>query len=139
MPRVNPLYLYMMSHDTQSYIGVSTNPLFRIKCQNRIPGFPSGAKWTRNGAPNWKLDLVIGPIFRGATTFCRQWREESRKRDCRIAHGCAKAIRYAHTGLQIWAADPQRTVSLLKEYAKSQPKRQTKTAAHIAIRTKPIR
>jgi hypothetical protein len=137
MTRAHPLYLYMMSHETQSYIGVSTNPLFRLNCQNRVPGFASGAKWTRHGAPNWKLDLIIGPFFRGANAFCRQWRDESRKKDCRIAHGCAKAIKYAHTGLQIWAADPQKTVALLREYVKTQPKRQTKPAVYIAIRTKP--
>lgn len=139
MPRACPLFLYMMSHDSQSYIGVSTDPLFRLNCQNRTPGFPSGAKWTRHGAPHWKLDLIIGPIFRGASAFCRQWREESRKRDCRIAHGCAKAIRYAHTGLQIWAADPQQTTLLLKEYVKTQPKRQIKNAPFIAIRTTALR
>ena len=102
-----PLFIYLMSSGRHPYIGMASNPMYRIRCHNREAGLPPGTKSTRAGAPNWKLVMVIGPFYRGASRFHAQWRDESRKLNCRIAHGCLKGLSYRTQGIRIWATDPQ--------------------------------
>lgn len=110
--RSYPLFVYLMSSGNAPFIGVASNPFLRLRCHNREPGLPSGAKSTRHGAPRWQLRVVIGPFYRGSRSFHDQWRKESRKLSCRIAHGTLKAISYRSRGLCIWADDPQEVIRI---------------------------
>jgi hypothetical protein len=53
------------------YIGVASNPFCRVQSQNRIRSFPVGSRLTRVGAPNWKLNLIIGPFRHKARLYQR--------------------------------------------------------------------
>lgn len=94
IPLNTPLFAYLMtapgSHrrQTGTYIGLSSNPIRRLKCQNRE--LPAGAKSTRGCAPNWRLELVIGPFHRGGDQFVQSWRRNSRKPNGRLVHGVFK-------------------------------------------------
>jgi hypothetical protein len=134
--RCRPLFLYLMVSQNQPYIGISSNPFQRVLSQNRVDGMAPGAKWTRLGAPNWVVDLVIGPFYKGARAFHAQWRRESRKTNCRIVHGCLKTIRYADKGLHVWARKPSYVKRLVMRFI-SRNKRLIRVSKHIDINTTP--
>jgi len=136
-----PLFLYLMSSDRLPYIGIASNPPFRVRCHNREAGLPSGTKSTRAGAPNWKLVMVIGPFFKGAHEFHAQWRDESRKLNCRIAHGCLKALSYRTQGIRVWAAHPQFVLRTCRHSVQHHTRRVAAAfdlLRRISVLTKPI-
>lgn len=109
--RSYPLFVYLMSSMERPYIGLASNPFWRVKCHNRLPDYGPGAKSTRKGAPMWRLRIVIGPFFRGSDVFHAQWRDESRKLPCRLSQGCLKALSYRAQGLCVWADRPRQLVA----------------------------
>lgn len=102
--RRRPMFVYLMASADAPYIGLASDPMYRVVCHNRL--LPSGAKPTRSGRPNWRAQLIIGPFYRGAARFKREWSNDSRRLEPRIAHGVGKALEYWDRGLQIYARDP---------------------------------
>ncbi len=123
MQRTTPLFVYLMTADGTPRIGISANPLRRVMSHNRSPGVPAGSKSTRPGAPNWRLDMVVGPFYRGARQFHAQWREHSRKLRSRLVFGCLQALIYADKGLRLWMRNPGQGVEICEEVLKTRQRR----------------
>ena len=81
-----------LEYAAQPYIGVSHNPLYRLCSHNRLPGFPAGPKNSKQGAPHWRIELIIGPFAFGAKAFKQAWRDNSRKLERRIVYGVLNAV-----------------------------------------------
>lgn len=111
-----PRFLYLMStvsHKTsriRNRIGDASNPFKRILEQNRVSGHKGGSKATRSGAPNWKLELVIGPFVKGLTRFRMQWEHQTRELNARILKGIRRARAQR---VRFWARDPERISKML--------------------------
>ena len=110
--RLHPLWVYFISDaNGRVHIGIASNPPNRLASHNRVPGYPPGPKDTR-GSSTWRLDMVVGPFYRGAGAFASQLKKESRKKDCRMAHMLLKGSSYRNCGLIVYARDPQSHSSL---------------------------
>ena len=105
LTRKRPMFVYLMSSGSSPFIGLASDPMRRVLSHNRL--LPSGAKATRSGAPDWRVQLIIGPFYRGGARFKREWCHRSRRLHPRIAHGIGKALEYKHRGLRVFARDPQ--------------------------------
>lgn len=116
--RKAPLFVYLISSkQTNIYIGISKDPFSSVETHNRN-GAPCGPKGTRSGAPHWRIELIVGPFYRGAKQFKKEWRLQSRKLVPRIVHGVAKACHFQDRGLRVWARDPVWVESMFKDPAK---------------------
>lgn len=99
-----PRYCYMMTAPSgNSYIGLASNPFHRLRCQNREPGFPSGAKATKADSPSWKITLVLGPFYRGGRTFKKAWKARARKSTCRVRFAILAARMLKRRGLRVYS------------------------------------
>lgn len=75
-------------------IGVATRPYVRVYCQhNRKEGFTEGSKDTKNGAPNWRLRLVLGPFDNGTHKILDEWKSRSRGFRARVQRGLVIGLR----------------------------------------------
>lgn len=72
-----------------TYVFRSCNPCARLHQINQ-----GRHARTAHGAPNWELELVIGPFPSGATVFKQEWQRNSRKRDQRILYGISMVNTY---------------------------------------------
>lgn len=112
-----PRFLYLMSTVSKkstrlrNRIGDASNPFKRVLEQNREPGHQGGAKATRSGAPNWRLELVIGPFRKGTTLFKTQWEHQTRELTARIVKGIRRARVQRIT---FWARDPNWVATILR-------------------------
>lgn len=84
-------------------IGLASNPFRRVKQYCRRSRF-----WT------WSLELIVGPFYKGANLFKNQWQNQSRKLNCRIVHGCIKALKDKKRNLRVWAKEPSAIIHILK-------------------------
>lgn len=65
----HPLFLYLildsrigleqLSNKRQFHVGLSSNPLAHVRCQNRERGFRAGMKSTKQVAPHWELNMTV--------------------------------------------------------------------------------
>ncbi len=79
------------------YIGVSRSPFHRLQQHNRVPNYRVGSKSTKNIAPHWIMELVIGGFeCGGACAFKKQWRKSSRRFNRRIKWGITQAFARKH-------------------------------------------
>lgn len=118
-PRDNPLYCYLMrspGSGVPSHVGIASNPVQRVHAHNRVPGYGPACKGTRRGAPNWQLCVIVGPIYRGAAQFAKEWRQHSRTDTGRILHGVLKA-KTNGLNIAVWNRDEVR--KLLKKRRKA--------------------
>jgi len=117
--RRTPLFVYLLeAPGGHSYIGLASNPLRREHCHNRLFGLGSSSKTTRLAAPHWRLVLVIGPFYRGARRFHREWRHEARQSlPARLLHGYRKAALYRRQGLRVWSPAPDQVLPRLRSDA----------------------
>lgn len=103
----HPMFLYFMSNrpsfitsieDANNYlcyIGISHQPFARVHGHNRLPSYKVGAKITRQGAPHWQLEMVLGPIPGGqARTLKNLWRRSYRTITRRLLGGTLIAAEY---------------------------------------------
>lgn len=101
-----------------SHIGLASNPIKRLKQQNREPGYDYGRKTTSIGAPYWQLELCIfGIPSKLVALFRDDWKLKSRKVERRIVYGIHKAIELrdsGYPGIEIYARDEQLTKKLLE-------------------------
>lgn len=67
---------------TESRISICTNPLLR---ERQLNGLAPGAR-VATGAPNWKLELVIGPFATGSGRIKQLW-VKHRTLECRMVAG----------------------------------------------------
>lgn len=116
--QTHPLFLYLLvdkridferiSNRRQFYIGLSSQPLVHIHCQNRIRGYRAGTKVTKHVAPHWELQLIVQVFEKG----------KQHKLNCRVAQSasflCIYFIKLAEAfSLPLFAKYPSR---LLKYY-----------------------
>lgn len=112
----HPLFAYMISDvgspDAKgiAYLGVSSQPLFRLRAHNREHGYRCNAKSTAR-AKHWRLMIVVGPwLVKGACEYKREWRLKSRKLKQRVqmavwrAAQAGKAVYYNDEDLALRAA-----------------------------------
>jgi hypothetical protein len=116
-------YVYLIANDfsgtqTHTYIGASSNPLRRLREQNRLPGYSGGAKTTRAGAPRWFLVMVIGPFASGATRFKALWRARARIFERRVAVGyhLYKRLARRSRSLYVYAVRPSFVMQCVARY-----------------------
>lgn len=70
--RPHPLFVCLLTnrkhvnnpiqHTTLSWVGVTSNPLCYVLCQNRDPRFIPGSQLTKAGAPDYQVELACGPF-----------------------------------------------------------------------------
>jgi hypothetical protein len=117
---VHPVFIYLARDkripeerlsSMYAYVGLSRHPLHRLYCnQNRMPGWKVGSKCTKAVAPNWQLEMVIGPFFNGrGEAFKRQWRKGARRFRRRVRFG----VEY---GLRVGAKVYCREVQLIRRF-----------------------
>lgn len=123
MTRRKPLFVYLISSGKTPAIGIASRPTERVHSHNRVPGFPAGSKSTRAGAPNWQLQMVIGPFYSGARVFHTRWREHSRKLACRIAFGCIQGLAFADKGVRVWARNPRLVTRMCEDVLRRRTRR----------------
>lgn len=86
-----------------TYIGVTRLPLHRLNSHNRVKGFKVGSKITKEGSPNWRIEMTLGPFFEGGATACKMaWRDGYRKLTRRLIGGYDIANK---TGLTMYFRD----------------------------------
>ncbi len=102
----------------RTYIGMSSNPLERLREHNREPGYALGPKATSKPRGMWRLVMAIGPFKRGAKTFKTRWRSSSRMFANRVCSGYDLALEYISKGLaklEVGADDMDETIRCIKQ------------------------
>lgn len=99
-------------HTTIAWIGVTSNPFCYLARQNRDPRFIPGDQLTREGAPNYQIELVCGPFFPAqpgaprAHVMAEECKKGSRKLN-RIPYFATYAESIRKFGPQLYARDPK--------------------------------
>ena len=82
--RYNPFDL-SKQQTTPPYIAHSKHPLIHLKCLNRIKGYKTGSKASKQGAPYHQLQCLIGPFHNGEAKQAKQIiQKNARKTETRI-------------------------------------------------------
>lgn len=97
-----------------AYIGLSHHPFHRLMYnQNREPGWRVGSKSTKCIAPNWQLEMVIGPFMGfGGEQFKERWRKGARRFRHRIRFGIEQSRKL---NLRVYCRDPDLIRAILQE------------------------
>lgn len=83
------------SKNQATYVGMSRQPLHRLKSHNREPGYKFGSKTTRPLAGHWKMKMIVGGwTTNGALNFKRQWKQVNRNVNSRVEFGKTGAKKY---------------------------------------------
>jgi hypothetical protein len=121
---VHPTFCYLardrrISNDkvgsVYCYIGLSRHPIHRLQYnQNRVKGWKVGSKATKQVAPHWQLEMIVGPFYDGnGTRFKEAWRKGARRFKRRVKFGVHEGERQ---GVSIYCRD----VSLIKGIIETQ-------------------
>ena len=120
-PAAHPLYVYLARDrriptaklaNAYVYIGISRHPFHRLMCnQNRRPGWKVGSKATKPIAPNWILEIIVGP-FTGPNglSFKETWRKGARRFNRRVRFGIKHAFKL---GVNVYCRDKNLIKTLL--------------------------
>lgn len=126
----HPLWVYMLTISEEGVhnqvlncapqIGISRNPLVRVKEQNREVGFAPGSKNSLSGAPYWQVELIIGPFTKQGGSFKQDWLQNSRTALRRFVYGILLAKSWndkSGTELIIYARNKDNAMRLMREEA----------------------
>lgn len=97
--RHHPLFVYMRHvKENTGEIAITRNPFFRLEALNNRRKKRMG----KTMLP-WRLDMVVGPFYRGSKEFRTMWKTKFRRYSQRLAAAVIQAS--AVPGLRVWASE----------------------------------
>lgn len=113
-PPLPPLSPSTPPQKTYVYIGRAHAPFERMQHHNREPGFNEGPKETRQGAPRWRPELILGPFDSGSHDIQKRWKKHTRGYRSRLLRGLTIGLHeQQRLGRQvIWYNDPSEALEL---------------------------
>lgn len=136
-PARHPAFAFLIASPHSSSWDFSRHPLWKLRCHNRDRRFVRGQKSTKQGAPNHRIVIVIGPFYEYACLFVHTMKSSSRKYSNRLARGVLLARMWHHLAvgsrpLHVWCSDKTQRATVAAQLSNTDESAQRQMAGMAA-------